>query len=153
MTRFAGYVAAALAAAVLVACAGAPKPTLVAGTIQASPGLNPSESRRPSPLTVRVYELKSAAAFNRADFMALYRGDVAELGAELVAKEEIVLTPGESRAYAKTLSPDTRFLGVMAAFRDLEHAQWRSIVAVQPGQKHQLQIRAGERSIDVAMAK
>ena len=143
-------------AAVLAACAGPPPPpppTQVSGTIQAAANVNPSASKRPSPLLVRVYELKSAAAFNNADFMALYQRDQAELSTELVAKEEFVLAPGESKSYAKTLAPETRFLGVVAAYRDLEHAKWRSIVAVQPAQKHQLRIVANELSIDASVSR
>jgi len=146
----------ALGAALLLSgCAGAPKPTptQVIGTIQASAQINPSVSRRPSPLLVRVYELKTATSFNAADFMSLYQRDQAELAADLVGKEEFTLTPGETKAFAKTLSPDTRFLGVMAAYRDVEHARWRSIVAIQPGQVQHVTIRAGELAVEAAVGK
>lgn len=136
----------------LVACAGAPKPTQVSGTIQASQLVNPSTSKRPSPLLLRVYELKTAAVFNSADFMSLYQRDKAELGADMVAKEEFVLVPGESKTFAKTLAPDTRFLGVVAAYRDVEHARWRSVVPVQPGQMNTLVIRANELSVEASMS-
>lgn len=142
-------------AAVLAACAGPPPPpppTQVSGTIQASADVNPSASKRPSPLLLRVYELKSAAAFNNADFMSLYQRDQAELSTELVGKEEFVLAPGESKNYSKTLAPETRFLGVVAAYRDLEHSKWRSIVAIQPAQKHQLVIRADALSVDASVS-
>ena len=66
------------------------------------------------------------ATFNAADFMSLYQRDQAELGADLLAKEEFVLNPGETKTFAKTLAADTRFLGVVAAYRDLEHAKWRT---------------------------
>jgi type VI secretion system protein VasD len=145
--------AAAGMALALAACASAPpKPAQVAGTIEASAQLNPSSSQRPSPLLLRVYELKTAAAFNSADFMSLYQRDKAELGADLLAKEEFMLAPGESKKFAKTLAPDTRFLGVVAAFRDVEHARWRSIVPVQPGQMHNVVIKAGQLSVEAALA-
>lgn len=136
----------------LAGCASAPKPTQVAGSIEASALVNPSSSQRPSPVLLRVYELKTAAAFNSADFMSLYQRDKAELGADLVAKEEFVLAPGESRKYAKTLAQETRFLGVIAAFRDVEHARWRSIVAVRPGQMQTLVIKADRLSVEAALA-
>jgi type VI secretion system protein VasD len=145
-------VAATVLAAVLAACAGAPKPTQVAGTIQASAQVNPSTSKRPSPVLVRVYELKTAAAFSAADFMSLYQRDKTELGGDMLGKDEFVLAPGESRSFAKTLSPDTRFLGVLAAYRDVEHARWRSVVAVQPGQKNDVVIRANELAIEAAVS-
>jgi type VI secretion system protein VasD len=144
--------AAAGVALALVACAGAPKPAQVAGTIQASQLVNPSTSKRPSPLLLRVYELKTAAIFNSADFMSLYQRDKAELGADMLGKEEFVLVPGESKTFAKTLAPDTRFLGVVAAYRDVEHARWRSVVPVQPGQMNTLVIRANELSVEAAMS-
>jgi type VI secretion system protein VasD len=144
--------AAAGVALVLAACAGAPKPAQVAGTIQASAQINPSTSRRPSPLLLRVYELKTAAAFNSADFMSLYQRDKTELGADLLGKEEFVLAPGESKTFNKTLALETRFLGVVAAYRDVEHARWRSIVAVQPGQVHKVVIRANELSVEAAVS-
>jgi len=144
--------ATAAVALALMACASAPKPAQLAATLQASERVNPSTSQRPSPLLVRVYELKTAAAFNSADFMSLYQRDKAELGADLLGKEEFMLAPGETKKFAKTLAPDTRFLGVVAAFRDVEHARWRSIVAVQPGQMHNVVIKADQLSVEAALA-
>jgi len=144
--------AAAGLALALAGCASPPKPTQLAATLQASEQVNPSSSQRPSPLLLRVYELKTAAAFNSADFMSLYQRDKAELGADLVAREEFMLAPGESKKFAKTLGPETRFLGVVAAFRDVEHARWRSIVPVQPGQMHNLVIKADQLSVEAALA-
>lgn len=138
----------------LAACAsGPPKPAQVAGTIQASAQVNPSTSKRPSPLLLCIYELKSAAAFNNADFMSLYQRDQTELSTDLMGKEEFVLAPGESKGFAKTLAPETRFLGVVAAFRDLEHSKWRSVVAIQPGKKQQVVIQAGELSVEAAVSR
>jgi type VI secretion system protein VasD len=145
-------VAAVGVALALAACAGPPKPAQVAGTIQASELVNPSSSKRPSPLLLRVYELKTAAAFNSADFMSLYQRDKVELGADLLGKDEFVLAPGESKTFAKTLALETRFLGIVAAYRDVEHARWRSIVAVQPGQMHKLVIRANELAVEAAVS-
>jgi type VI secretion system protein VasD len=146
--------AAALVVALLLsACAGPPKPASVTGTIQASAQINPSASKRPSPLLVRIYELKSAAAFNAADFMSLYQRDQAELAADMLAKEEFVLAPGETKTFAKTLAPDTRFLGVVAAYRDLEHAKWRSVVAIQPSQPQKVMVKAGELAVEAAISK
>jgi len=142
-------------ALVLSACGSKPpaKPASVTGTVQASMQVNPSASKRPSPLLIRIYELKSAANFNAADFMSLYQRDQGELGADLLAKEEFVLNPGESKIFAKTLAPDTRFLGVVAAYRDLEHAKWRTVVAVQPNQPQKVTVTAGELAVEAAISK
>lgn len=140
-------------AALLAACSSAPKPTPISGSIVASAQVNPSVSQRPSPVLVRVYELKSATAFNSADFVSLFQRDQAELAADLVGRDEFILSPGQSRPYVKTLAPEVRFIGVLAAFRDIERAQWRSVVALQPGKKQKLVIRASELSITATVER
>ena len=154
MDIFSRHLAAMLAAALLGACASKPPPPAsVTGTVQASPQVNPSASKRPSPILVRVYELKSAAAFNGADFMSLYQRDQASLAADMLAKEEFTLSPGESKTFAKTLAPDTRFLGVVGAYRDLEHAKWRSVVPITPNKPQKVTITAGELAIEASVSK
>lgn len=127
------------------------KPTQVSGSIQAVAGLNPSVNQRPSPLRIVIYELTSAATFNKADFMALYQSDQATLGQEFVAREEITLLPGETKPYARTLAPQTRFLGVVAIYRDLERATWRTSLAVQPVEKLKLSVVADKLSVSASL--
>lgn len=136
-------------------CSSAPKPTpptSVAGAITGTANLNPTVAKQARPVILRIYELKSAAAFGTADFMSLYQGDQAALSTEMVSREEMTLRPGESKPYVKVLSPDTKFIGVMAAYRDLERATWRSIAAVQPGKAQKVTIRADELAVSVTIA-
>jgi type VI secretion system protein VasD len=146
---------AALGVALLLSACGSapPKPASVTGTVEASAQVNPSASKRPSPILIRVYELKSVATFNGADFMSLYQRDQAELGGDLLAKEEFVLNPGEIKTFAKTLAPDTRFIGVVAAYRDLEHAKWRTVVSVQPNVPQKVTVKAGDLAVEAAITK
>lgn len=149
-----GRLLAVLLLAALAGCGGAPKPkpTTLAGTVAAAPGVNPNVSQRPSPLLLRVYELRSATAFGAADFVSLYQRDQAELGADLVGREELTLSPGEQRPLNRTLAPETRFIGVFAAYRDVEHARWRSVLAVQPGQAHKVMIRADALAVSAELS-
>ena len=57
--------------------------------------------------------------------------------------------PGESRPLNKALAPDTRFLGIVAVYRDLERATWRTTVAIKPGTQHKLDIRAERLAVTV----
>ena len=145
----------ALLALMITGCATKPPPptTEVTGTLQAAANVNPSASKRPSPLLVRVYELKSVTAFNNADFVSLYQRDQAELGTEMVGREEFILNPADSRQINKLTAPETRFVGVFAAYRDLDHAKWRSVVAIQPGQKQHILINAEELTISAVVVK
>lgn len=94
--------------------------------IVVSADVNPDAANRPSPIVVRVYQLKDDAAFKDADFFALNDKEQATLAAALVSREEFVLAPGEHRAVDFKLSPDAHFVAVAAAYRDIRNAQWRA---------------------------
>jgi type VI secretion system protein VasD len=81
---------------------------------------------------VRLYQLQATDAFTRADFFALYEREAAVLGADLVTREELLLRPGETRPLDRTLAADTRHLGVLVAYRDLDRTVWRTVLATTP---------------------
>ncbi len=114
--------------------------TTLAATVTANANANPDSRKRPSPVVVRVYELKSAAVFEASDFVTLFEKDQAVLGAEMVAREEFVLRPGENRALNKKLTPEVKFIGIVAGFRDLERARWQALVPVAAGKKNVLAV-------------
>ncbi len=51
--------------------------------------INPDEKNKPSPVFIRLYELKTTAAFNKADFIDLYESDEEVLADALIAKQEL----------------------------------------------------------------
>jgi type VI secretion system protein VasD len=93
-----------------------------------SPDVNPDSSGRPSPIVVRIYQLKAEAAFKATDFFTLYDDEEKALGPELISRDEYVLAPKETKTIDVALSPDTRFVGAIAAFRDYRNAEWRVLV-------------------------
>jgi type VI secretion system protein VasD len=50
------------------------------------------------------------------------------LGAELISRDEFVLAPAEKRTIDVALSGETRYVGAVAAFRDIRNAEWRVLV-------------------------
>lgn len=133
----------------LAGCAS--KPPRLDGRVVGGAALNPSVSRRPSPVMLRIYELRAATLFTQLDFMALFQRDQAELAADLLSREEFMLAPGETRPWGRPLHKDTRHLGVIAVFRDLEKARWRAIAAVRPGQPQKVLIRADALDVSVEL--
>ncbi len=128
--RFAGLVLAVITVVVVAGCVEAAKPVRLDASIEAAKNLNPDPGGRASPVVVRVYQLRSAGNFENADFFSLYDQEAATLGPDLVSRDELELTPGGSQTIAKDLDPATRYIGVLAAFRDLESARWRDVIAV-----------------------
>ena len=103
-----------------------PQPVNVKLTLAASPDVNPDGQNRPSPIVVRIYQLKDDTGFKDADYFALYDKEAATLAAALVSRVEFELAPGEKRTADYAVSPDTRYIGVAAAYRDIRNAQWRA---------------------------
>jgi type VI secretion system protein VasD len=114
----------------LAACASnsADRTERVRTNLSASADVNPDAANRASPLVVRVYELRGDAEFTGADFFALYEREKETLGASLLAREEYVLRPGESREVKLPMAQGARFVAVIAAYRDIRAARWRAIV-------------------------
>ncbi|CAN5719472.1 N/A [soil metagenome] len=141
-----------LAGLVLAGCSTPPpKPvvTQVSLTLTAGPDANPDVRLRPSPLTVRVYALKSPGPFEGADFFSLFEKDQATLGAEMAQREEVLLRPGESKKLEMTLAADVKAIGVMAAYRDLERARWREVKVLQIGKPLVMTATFGARQITI----
>ncbi|OUL99154.1 type VI secretion system lipoprotein TssJ [Variovorax sp. JS1663] len=145
-----------LAAGLLAAgCAKPPPPppppvtTPVAMTLVAGADANPDARGRASPLTVRVYALKTSSAFESADFFSLFEKDQATLGAEMAQREEVLLRPGDSKKLEMVLAADIKAIGVMAAYRDLERARWREVKPVEPGKPLVLTTSFGARQIRI----
>ena len=131
-------------------CASTPKPTVVQVLLDVQPNVNPDSRGRSSPVIMRLYEIKSLAAFNTADFFSIFDRDKETLGAELLAREEFQLRPGEKRQFNKQLQPETRYVGVIAAFRDLERSQWRTAVAVTPNKTSGVLIQLDAKKITMS---
>jgi type VI secretion system protein VasD len=108
-------------------------PPTIEADFRAAVDLNPDHEGNPSPLVVRLYELKSATAFNNSGFFSLYDNDSAELGDDLKGREEIEFQPGQALFLERELEMETRYLGVIAAYRDIENARWRAVIEVEPG--------------------
>jgi type VI secretion system protein VasD len=102
----------------------------VKAAVTAVEDLNPDYQGRPSPVNIIVFQLVSADAFSNADFFSLFEPEAAVLGGDMLAKTQILLQPGESREWVAEFSKKTRFVGVIAAYRDIENAQWRATVAL-----------------------
>ena len=124
---------------VLSACKHVPppatpqKPRVLTLAVISSPELNPDPRGRPSPVVVRLYQLSSTADFSNAEFSALYPNDTSILAKTLLSKQEFTVFPGEHSTVAVEFANEARWLGVLVAYNDIDHASWRLIDAAQSG--------------------
>jgi type VI secretion system protein VasD len=124
-------VALALAAPLLSSCAshGSNDRVQTRTLLSASNDTNPDINGRPSPVVLRVFQLRSDSEFGRADFFALSLHEKDVLGTSLIAVEEFELRPGEHLETRIPLSRDARYIGAIAEFRDINGARWRALRA------------------------
>lgn len=130
----------------LVCLAGCSKPS-VDLALASQPNVNPDHSGRPSPIIVKNFELRNDLIFKQADFQSLFERPVQVLGADLIAADELVLIPGEARKIAYKPNPDTRYLGVVAGFRQMDRAHWRVIKPIDAENKNLIALEFNDTSI------
>ena len=131
-------------------CASAPKPAKVSLNLVASNSVNPDLEGRPSPVVVQIYRIRAADAFNNARFFELYDDAEQVLGQDLVGVTEIEMSPDSNRTLSvEGMTADTRYIGVLAAYRDIDEARWRAIVETPSGEKLDFQVALDALSVAV----
>jgi type VI secretion system protein VasD len=119
-------------------------------SVAVSETVNPDFGGRPSPVVVRVYQLRSLDVFKSADFFSIYDNDVATLGQTFVRRGEFEMQPGAKLDYVEEIDPATKYIGVLAAFRDLDNARWRSYIQLPDEKKIYLKIDLDSLAVHVA---
>lgn len=140
-----------LAAAAVAACSTdkSAKTTPIKFVVQADQLVNPNTRGEPSPVVVRIYELKSTTNFNQAQFLELFDNDAKRLGPDLVAKREFELKPGDKVDFERATPAETRNIGVIAGFRLGDDAQWRTTAEVKPDRDNTIVVKVTAQAISV----
>jgi type VI secretion system protein VasD len=131
------------AVSTLAACGmfgGGSKETSVEMTISTGNQLNPNSQRRPSPVAVRVFDLKTPAGFDGATYEGLFEKDRETLANDVVARDDFTLNPGESKKIERKIAPETKVLGIAVGFRELDRATWRTTVTLKPNAKNRVSV-------------
>lgn len=124
----------------IASCAGE-RPPSAEFQISASSDLNPDANDRPSPIVLKIFALRSADAFNNARFFELYENATNTLGVDLLNQVEFQILPGDQRESVElTFDLEARWLGLLAAYRDLDNSVWRSSVPVEIGETAEFEV-------------
>lgn len=125
-------------------------------TVRADPALNSDAKKQPRKSVMWVYVLRSTAAFQIATFDALYDRAEATLGPELLGREKLNLSPGESYTLPLDLASTARAIGVLVAYREPDGEGWKALLPLAAGGAGTaplpLRIDAGARSVSIALA-
>lgn len=93
--------------------------------------VNPDDNKTPSPLFVRMYELKSPNMFNKANFIDIFERDAEALGADMITKQRLKhIRPGETREADFVLNKETKYVGLYAEFLRYKNSKYKLVIPV-----------------------
>ncbi|AUZ49041.1 type VI secretion system lipoprotein TssJ [Pseudomonas orientalis] len=118
--------------------------------LSANERVNPDLQGRPSPVVLQLIELRHGVAFENADFFSLYDNAEQVLPKDWVSSEEVELRPGDRLALKLRVEPNSHFVGVLAAYRDLPHVQWRLLVPLTARQLNRAELVLDQDGIRLA---
>lgn len=116
-------------------------PTQLKLQISATENINPSADGSASPVVVVAYELKSNNRFENSDFFGLYSRATETLSDDMIAQADHNLLPGSTISRQQTLSPQTQYIGIIVAFREIDSASWRLLIPVTPEKLNPVSIK------------
>lgn len=119
---------------VLLGCASTERAAAIPYQVEllADANVNPDIKNRPSPIVIRVFELRADAAFEASSFFSLQDKPEQVLGQEMIATDRIIMRPGEKKLFNRPGSVDARSIGLIAEYRDLEANRWRKVIPLPP---------------------
>jgi type VI secretion system protein VasD len=139
----------------LIGCgtAAAPPPTVVDLAFTAADDVNPDSENRASPILVRCLQLVTTSTFEKADYFQLHDGEKAILGQDILDAQNIALPPGAAKELSFDAKPATKFIGIIASYRDIDRATWRAVVPVPAQPRVSDSVRLDRLAVIVAPNK
>jgi type VI secretion system protein VasD len=127
-----------------------PPPTVVVLNFEVSPDVNPDPSGRPSPISMRYYQLGATSVFENSDYFQLRDKETALLGTALLDRQDLPLLPGANQDATFDPKPGTKFIGFIASYRDIDHAAWRAEVAIPPNKTTTVKVQVEKLKLTVS---
>lgn len=121
-------------------------------TFEVASDINPDDSSRPSPVFVRFYQLKSATAFDKADFIDIYERDKEIFGGDIISKQVLKpLLPGVGRVETFVLEPGAKMIAIYAEFSQYPGSTYKVIFPVTENNviKNKVTIKLSGRTISL----
>jgi len=99
-------------------------------TLAASPDINPDQIGEASPLNVKTYLLSERTTFDNLGFESALDEAGVLLSDQLLSTKEYIFQPKESVQYAIKLGKETKFIAIVAAYRNVDQSRWKLVVPV-----------------------
>lgn len=97
-------------------------------TLFASSDINPNIENKPAPLGIYIYGLKTPDTFDNSDYYSIANNSDNEFSQQSSKLYQAILLPGEKRSIEINPEQSSVALGVVAAYRDINHADWNKAI-------------------------
>jgi type VI secretion system protein VasD len=112
--------------------------------------LNPDMDGQAAPVVITVYQLQNGYAFSQANYAALMSNAAQVLGGDLIDKTSFEVQPGTSFTMKEKTLPNTKFIGILAAYRDPHSVSWHKVMPLdKPGSSISLDVTLESEAISV----
>lgn len=111
--------------------------TSVALDVDIEQNVNPDSDGRASPVVLRVFMLADDRQFSREEFLNLYENAESRLGKDLI--DTVILkefAPGEQRVEELALSPEVKYIGLLAEFVQYQRAEALMLLPITDHKKN-----------------
>jgi type VI secretion system VasD/TssJ family lipoprotein len=102
--------------------------------VQTSSRVNLAEDGRSLPTIVRIYQLKSIAKFENAEFEELWRKDKETLGEDMLSVDDLTVYPVQTVRRLFKRNPKATHLVAMAIYRQPAGISWRVVYELPPSE-------------------
>lgn len=133
----------------LNACSFFAKPQTIKIHIKAANYLNPDITGEASPVKLTFYALKNNTLFDKVNFFKLQDNPIQALGGALIDERSMMIRSDEQLSFTYQFSPDTRYLGIIAAYRQLAFAEWKKVVSLSSDHIKKVNVILGANSLAI----
>jgi len=125
------------------------KPTHLELDIKSSQDLNPDLNNVSSPLMLTFYELESAEKFLKYDYWTISEHSGKNLEKDLISQAKHVIVPEQKQNYKIVFDDRTKFLGVVAKFRNIKNdSKWKQVINLEQDKYNYSELKIKNFSIE-----
>jgi len=113
-----------------------PEARAIEMTLTAGKNSNPDRDGRAAPVEVFIYALTEQDNFNGSDYFTLLAGNNPALVTEIKMRKQVILKPQGEKKLDFTVEGEVNSLAVVAAYRDINEAQWSALYSLPKQQSN-----------------
>ncbi len=117
--------------------------------MDASNSLNPDIRKHiAEPVGLSIFQLKEKQKFTQASYFSLIDEPSQILDKDYIDPViNIMISPSESKDIKIKLNPETKYIGIVAAFESIESARWKQIILLEGSHKKNITLKLENRML------